>query len=90
NHSLLNRNIDFMILDTDVTDGIDSNNIHRLLNYMHDFLLQSNCQLILTMKDDRDISLYTEENKNWIKKVLFDDVEGYLFKEKLKKRRKKS
>lgn len=89
NHSFLSRNIDFMILDTDVTDGIDSNNIYRLLNYVQGSLLQNNCQLILTMKDDRDISFDTKENKHWIKKILFDDTEGYLFKEKLTKRRKK-
>lgn len=88
NHGKLERKIDFLILDTDVTDGIDSNNIYRLLEYMHPILEKRNCQLILTLKDDRDISFEKDDTKKWIKRKLFDGPDGYLFKEKLVKTRK--
>lgn len=87
NHKKFSRKINFLILDTDPTDGIDSNNIYRLLEYMHPILKANNCQLILTLKDDRDISFETDEEKKWIKRKLYDGPGGYLFKEKLTKRR---
>lgn len=83
------RNIDFLILDTDITDGIDSNNIYRFLEFADSKLKKFNGQLIMTMKDDRDIPFDTIENKNWIRKKLFDSPGGYLFKEQLSKKRKK-
>ncbi|MGM0213206.1 DUF2326 domain-containing protein [Enterococcus sp. AZ109] len=87
NHGSLQRNIDFLILDTDVTDGIDSNNIYRLLKYMHPILVNTDCQLILTLKDDRDITFDSDDDKFWIKKRLYDGPGGYLFKKKLSKKR---
>lgn len=83
NHSKFARKIDFLILDTDVTDGIDSNNIYRLLEYIHPILENRDCQLILTLKDDRDISFESDSTEGWIKRKLFDGPGGYLFKEQL-------
>lgn len=89
NNVLLNRNIDFMFLDTDITDGIDANNIYRFLELADTELKEFNGQIIMTMKDDRDISVDTAADNDWIRMKLFDGPGGYLFKEKLSKKRNK-
>lgn len=78
------RSIDFLILDTDITDGIDSNNLFDLLKITDRLFKKHNLQLILTLRNDRKINWDYIESKKWIKYRLSDTDNGYLFKKDLK------
>ena len=84
NKVYLKRNIDFLILDTDITDGIDSNNLFDLLKITDRLFKKHDLQLILTLRNDRNINWDYIENKKWIKYRLSDKGDGYLFKKDLK------
>jgi len=84
NNICFERNIDFLILDTDITDGIDSNNLFDLLKLTDRLFKKHNLQLILTLRNDRILDWNYIENKKWIKHRLSDTDDGYLFKENLK------
>lgn len=83
NNKLFDRNMDMLIVDTDFTDGIDSNNLMRFFYSVEDELVENNCQLIFTLRDDRSISILESTRKEWIRKVLTDEDDGYLFKKGL-------
>ena len=90
NRTKLNRNIDFIILDTDITDGVDSNNLFDLFDSVDSYSREINpIQLITTLRADRDVNIDELEKKDWIKYKLSDAPDGFLFKKDLKKKAKK-
>ncbi|UED78406.1 DUF2326 domain-containing protein [Lysinibacillus sp. CD3-6] len=84
NNICLQRKIDFLILDTDITDGIDSNNLFALLKITDRLFKKHGLQIILTLRNDRNLDWNYINNKKWIKHRLSDTDEGYLFKPNLK------
>ncbi|GAA0071410.1 hypothetical protein UT300003_29340 [Clostridium sardiniense] len=85
NKTRFNRNIDFLIFDTDITDGIDSNNLIQLFQIIEYYFQENDIQLIATLRSDRDTTLIYDKYKHWIKYILSDDEEGFLFKKGMKK-----
>lgn len=88
NHTQFDRNMDMMFIDTDFTDGIDSTNLFSFFYTVSEELLQQNCQVIVTLKDDMGVTTEEIIDSGWVSVVLSDTPEGYLFKEKLKKLKK--
>lgn len=84
NKIYLGRNIDFLILDTDITDGIDSDNLFDLLKITDRLFKKHNLQLILTLRNDRNLNWDYIKSKKWIKHTLSDSDNNYLFKPNLK------
>lgn len=84
NHFKLNRNLDFLILDTGVTDGIDSQNLLDFVKTMDPLLKKYNLQLILTLRADNGWDWKEIKERGWVRRVLNDTPEGYLFKANLK------
>ncbi|WP_260254506.1 DUF2326 domain-containing protein [Levilactobacillus brevis] len=83
NHNRFNRQMDMMLVDTDFTDSIDSLNLYSLLEIMENNLVQEDCQMIFTLRDDMGMTIEDLENHGWVIKTLSDAHDGYLFKEKL-------
>lgn len=83
-HFKLKRNLDFLILDTGVTDGIDSQNLLDFLKTMDPLLKKYNLQLILTLRADNGWDWKDIKKRGWVRRVLNDTPEGYLFKPDLK------
>ncbi|MFL2076074.1 DUF2326 domain-containing protein [Marinilactibacillus psychrotolerans] len=83
NNKLFERNMDMLIVDTDFTDGIDSNNLIRFFYSVENELIENNCQLIFTLRDDRSVSIQESAKKEWIRRILTDEDDGYLFKKGL-------
>lgn len=87
NHRDFHRGIDMMLIDTDFTDGIDSNNLMTFFREIDDQLKINSCQLIITLREDRGFVIDKDSDSNWITKILTDDDGGYLFKKNLQKLR---
>ena len=84
NHYKLKRNLDFLILDTGVTDGIDSQNLLDFLKTIDPLLKKYELQLILTLRADNGWNWEEVKKRGWVRRVLNDTPEGYLFKPNLK------
>lgn len=84
NNICFERKIDFLILDTDITDGIDTKNLLDLLKITDRLFKKHQLQLILTLRNDRTLDWDYLESKKWIKHRLSDTDNGYLFKKNLK------
>ena len=87
NHRDFHRGIDMMLIDTDFTDGIDSNNLMTFFREIDDQLKINSCQLIITLREDRGFVIDKDSDSNWITKILTDDDGGYFFKKNLQKLR---
>ncbi|KMT61247.1 DUF2326 domain-containing protein [Paenilisteria newyorkensis] len=87
NRVKLSRGIDFLVLDTDATDGIDSSNLESLFELANQNFKGENIQLIATLRNDRNIRLHESEDDNWIASKLSDSPDGFLFKADLQKRK---
>lgn len=84
NHFKLKRNLDFLILDTGVTDGIDSQNLLDFLKIIDPILKKYKLQLILTLRADNGWDWEDIKKRGWVRRILNDTPEGYLFKGDLK------
>lgn len=83
NHDNFNRNMDMLLIDTDFTDGIDSANLYNFLKSIDQRLKDSNCQVIFTMRDDRSVEMSNLSEKSWIRRILTDADDGYLFEPRI-------